>query len=361
MKPTMTAHVAFGRELQKRPRWSAISARATMAAMLAFAGVCAVSGETVQAQTYVPTSMAVPAPQLVLTRRGPVRHTKSSLVALASAPFPYRGVVPSTNRPFLEAMEDGRLGHKLGNGHVYFEDQTYSDNRVLLHLPKGFDARRPGLIIVFFHGHGANIVDDVFARQQVPSQISKSGVNAVLIAPQLAVNAADSSAGKLWQRGGLSRMLDEASLHLGRLYGDSRATRAFKSMPVVIVAYSGGYVSAAYSLSNGGLGKRLRGVVLLDALYGELGKFNTWLMKDASVFLISAYARSTRSANERLMTALKERNIPFDTAMAPRLRPGSLTFIDTGDDASHRNFVTQAWAQQPIADMLKRMNGFRRR
>jgi hypothetical protein len=328
---------------------------------MGIAGTCAAPFEPAQAQTYVTTSLTVPVPQQVYTRRGPVRYTKTSLVALASSPFPYRGLVPSTNRPFLEVMEDGRLGHRLGSGHVYFEDQTYNDNRTLLHIPKGFDARRPGLIIVFFHGHGANIVDDVFTRQQVPAQISRSGANAVLIAPQLAVNAADSSAGKLWERGGLRRMLNEASMHLGRLYGDARATGAFRTMPVVIVAYSGGYVSAAYSLNRGGLGKRLRGVVLLDALYGELGKFDTWIMKDASVFLISAYARSTRGANERLMTALNERKIPFDTTMAPRLRPGSLTFLDTGDEASHRNFVTTAWAEQPIADMLRRMDGFRRR
>ena len=49
------------------------------------------------------------------------------------------------------------------------------------------------MIVVFFHGNGATLERDVRDRQLVPQQISDSGVNAVLLAPQLAVNAADSS------------------------------------------------------------------------------------------------------------------------------------------------------------------------
>ena len=72
-----------------------------------------------------------------------------------------------------------------------------------------FDARKPGVIVVFFHGNGATLERDVRDRQMVPQQISDSGVNAVLLAPQLAVDAADSSAGKFWQPGGLKRFVDE--------------------------------------------------------------------------------------------------------------------------------------------------------
>jgi hypothetical protein len=44
--------------------------------------------------------------------------------------------------------------------------------------------------------------------------------------------------------------------------------------------YSGGFVSAAYSLHVGGLGSRVIGVVLLDALYGELDKFSSWILNN---------------------------------------------------------------------------------
>ena len=80
-----------------------------------------------------------------------------------------------------------------------------------MHVPENFDVRKPGVIVVFFHGNGATLERDVRDRQRVPQQISESGVNAVLLAPQLAVDAADSSAGKFWQPGGLKRFVAESA------------------------------------------------------------------------------------------------------------------------------------------------------
>jgi hypothetical protein len=73
------------------------------------------------------------------------------------------------------------------------------------------------VIVVFFHGHGATLERDVRDRQLLPAQISESGANAVLVAPQLAYDAADSSAGKFWERGGLKRFMAEATGHLARV------------------------------------------------------------------------------------------------------------------------------------------------
>ena len=70
-------------------------------------------------------------------------------------------------------------------------------------------------------------------------------------------------------------------------------------MPVIIVGYSGGFVPTAWSLEVGGLGNRVRGVFLLDALYGELDKFASWIENNRSAFFVSSYtplhqaARST--------------------------------------------------------------------
>ena len=82
---------------------------------------------------------------------------------------------------------------------------------MLLHIPPGFNPQRPAVMIVFFHGHGANLARDVRERQQVPEQITAAGANAVLVAPQFAINAADSSAGKFWEQNGFKRFLDEAA------------------------------------------------------------------------------------------------------------------------------------------------------
>jgi hypothetical protein len=91
----------------------------------------------------------------------PVKESVTKLVEFGTSPFPYDGA-----------------------------RRSYSDRRVHLHIPAGFDARRPAVMVLFFER-------DVRDRQQVPAQISASDMNAVLVAPQLAVDAADSSVGRL--------------------------------------------------------------------------------------------------------------------------------------------------------------------
>jgi hypothetical protein len=303
----------------------------------------------------------VPVPHRVHSRSGPLPRARSKLVEFETAPFPYTGLVPRTNKPFLDVDENGRRGHRTGSGRIYWEDETYSDRQVLLHLPKSFDIRRPSLLIVFFHGHGAKLADDVYLRQQVPAQITSSGVNAALVAPQLALNAADSSAGRFWEPGAFARFLGEAAQHLGRLHGDSRSIRSFASMPVVIVAYSGGYLATAWSVYHGGLGKRLQGVVLFDALYGELDTFADWVTRQKSAFFVSTYTRSTEARNIQLQKALGERQIPFTTALEPRLLPGNVAFLPAPKDAGHRDFLTHAWVDDPLKDLLARLRGYARR
>ena len=88
----------------------------------------------------------------------------------------------------------------------------------------------------------------MISRQAVPRQIAESGQNVALVAPQLALDAADSSAGNFWKPGHFATYIDEAAERLMRLYGDRRAGAHFNQAPVVVVAYSGGYLSAAYAL-----------------------------------------------------------------------------------------------------------------
>jgi hypothetical protein len=287
----------------------------------------------------------------------PVKHTRTKLVALQNAPFPYHGAVPQTGRPFLDISEGDRLGHRTSSGEVYWEDKTYSDSRTLLHIPRGFDLRRPSLMIVFLHGHGATLQRDVIERQRVPEQVSEARVNAVLVAPQLASNAADSSAGKLWEPGGFQRFLDEASLELSKAHGDPRSRAVFDRMPIVIVAYSGGYATAASCIRQSGAGAaRVRGIVLLDALYGDMDTFASWIAARDKAFFLSAYANSTRARNAEFAEMLKDgREVTVGTKLKGPLRGGSVTFISTSPETEHRDFVTKAWADHPIKDLLQRL------
>jgi len=285
----------------------------------------------------------------------PPREDQTTLVGLKSSAFPYVGNNPRTDEPFLDVAKDGRRGHRSYGGRVYWQDTTYNDNRVLMHVPENFDIRKPGVIVVFFHGNGATLERDVRDRQLVPQQITDSGVNAVLLAPQLAVDAADSSAGKFWQPGGLKRFIDESAGHLASLYGDPRSAREFANLPVILVGYSGGFVPTAWSLEVGGLGNRIRGVFLLDAVYGELDKFASWIANNRSGFFVSAYTRYTERHDQELMQMLRQKGIAISDELGGPLRPGSVVFVKTQDGVTHRDYVTHAWTENPVKEVLLKM------
>jgi hypothetical protein len=282
-------------------------------------------------------------------------EAKTSLVDFETAPFPYHGAVPGSNRPFLDAGEPGRRGHVNFRGRMFLESKTFGDDRVLLHIPQGFDPNRPAVMVVFFHGHGATLERDVRDRQRLPDQISAAGLNAVLVAPQFAFDAADSSAGKFWDPDGFKRFLDETARKLAALYGDQRSAAAFANMPVVIVAYSGGFGPTLSVLSRGGAEARIRGLVLLDALYAGIDQFADWIADHRATFFVSSYTPHTAHHNADLEHELNERSVPYSSELRRNHLQGMVTFLPAGD-VSHRDFVTHAWTDNPIADILLRMN-----
>lgn len=281
---------------------------------------------------------------------------RAALVKFQTAPFPYTGTVPGSGAPFLNVNADGRLGHDTPRGGVYWADQSYSDNQVLLFLSRGFRLDRSAVMIVYFHGNGANLEEDVIDRQQVMQQVEDAGINAVLVAPQFAVDALDSSAGKFWEPGSFARFLDEASRHLADLDGTTGSAKAFSTLPVVLVAYSGGYNPAAYALTVGGARERIRGVVLLDAVFGEEDRFASFIEKDRhSAFFFSAYSASAADGNAELMAALAAHDIDYSTKEPRRLQPGFVGFL--ASPGSHDDFVTEAWVPSPLQWVLTRIAG----
>lgn len=271
-------------------------------------------------------------------------EAKTKLVEFENAPFPF------------DSGPDPRRRKK-----VSLEDERYNDPRVLVHIPKGFDIRKPGVIVIFFHGHRANLKRDVLARQRVAEQVSLSQANAVMVAPQFAVNASDSSSGNFWTPGLFTLFLNEASEQLAILHGDLGLARDFDRLNVIIVGYSGGYAPVAWAIHHGGSNERMRGVVLMDALYGELDKFERWISGDrVRRFFVSGYLGSTRARNLQLQRTLDDRNIHYRMALDDRIRPGSVTFIAGKAGERHHDYVTRAWVENPIADLLNRLPEYRR-
>lgn len=287
----------------------------------------------------------------------PLRAAKSQLVAFDSSPFPYRGSASARGTPFLDVVQGKRRGHSTDRGGVYWERPTYSDRRSLLYLPKGFDPRKPVTIVVFFHGNEAVLARDVRDRQQVPRQLAESGINAALVAPQFAVDALDSSAGRFWEKGVFNRFIGEAVERLTQLHGDKRTRAALQRAPVVIVAYSGGYLPAAYAAQVGGADERLRGMILLDAPYDVENMFADWVMQRRNkAFFVSTYTAAARDSNRLLQRMLVQRGVGFQMGLPTRLSPGTVAFFDAGDDIVHGDFVTRAWTNDPLKFLLSKID-----
>ena len=304
-----------------------------------------------------PQAARPPQPRLPSQATVPPRaEPKTELVKFATAPFPYDGVIPDTERRFLDVVKDGQKGHRTARGTVLWQSDTFNDSRVLLHIPGGFNINKPAVMVVYFHGHGADLTRDVLDRQNVPAQISLSGKNAVLVAPQFAVDAADSSAGRFWQPGGFARFVSEAAKKLAALGGTPAKARQFANMPVIIVAYSGGYLPAAWSIRVGGLGNRLHGLVLLDGLYGEIEHFVNWIKSSKKIFFVSAFTQSTRRQNQALADILREQKVPVSGEIGKQLWRGRVALLPAASDVTHQDFVTQAWTENPIADILSNLN-----
>jgi hypothetical protein len=301
---------------------------------------------------------AAPSPQAAT-----VAMTHTALVAFDVTPFPYDGKFADTEAPFFDVRDaTGRQrGHTTARGDVYWETETYRDRRVLLHIPGGFDPGRPALIVVYFHGQGATLERDVLGRQGVARQVIESGLNAALVAPQFALDAADSSSGNFWRPGVFARFLDEAASRLARLAGHPSLAGAVRAADVVLVAYSGGYQPAAYTLDRGGADHRMRGVILMDALYGHEDTFARWIAtRGPRAFFASVSTESTRENQRHFRDLLRARQIPVRDDLNGQLVPGIALLVDAGSKDLHHEIVTQGWVIDPVKLLLSSMPGYRR-
>ena len=55
------------------------------------------------------------------------------------------------------------------------------------------------------------------------------------------------------------------------------------------------------------------------------------------------------------MQTLRDKGIGVSENMDSTLRPGSVVFVETPEGITHRDYVTQAWAKNPIEEVLVKM------
>ena len=52
---------------------------------------------------------------------------------------------------------------------------------------------------------------------------------------------------------------------------------------------------------------------------------------------------------------LKDKGIAISEDMDGPLRPGSVVFVETPEGVTHRDYVTHAWAENPVKQVLVKM------
>ena len=189
----------------------------------------------------------------------------------------------------------------------------HRDPTVLVFVPRHHRPSSGGIhFVVHFHGHNST-VERATAAHQLREQLFDSKQNAILVVPELAAMAADSSCGKLEAPGAFARMLDDVlatlATHEARTaLGASAPGVGAKTGRVCISAHSGGYHAAACAIRNGGA-PNVHEVYLFDALYADTDVFRDWVVAGrgkpmaARHKLVSYYTAGTTETNTRRLFA----------------------------------------------------------
>ena len=98
----------------------------------------------------------------------------------------------------------------------------------------------------------------------------------------------------------------------------------------------------------------------MDGLYGDLDKFADWIAGHEAAFFLSAHSRSSREENADFQRILTERGIHFTTSLPAKLTPGTVAFVGSPDEVVHRDFVSNAWVEDPLKVVLARIAGYPR-
>ena len=189
----------------------------------------------------------------------------------------------------------------------------HRDPTVLVFVPKHHRPVPGGNIqfVVHFHGHNST-VERATAAHQLREQLFDSKQNAILVVPELAALAPDSSAGKLEAPGGFSRLLDDVLATLGSREARAAlgaAAPAAGSSPgrICVSAHSGGYHAAACAIRSGGV--NIHEVYLFDALYADTEVFRDWVIAGRGKSmasrhkLVSYFTTGTTETNTRRLFA----------------------------------------------------------
>ena len=228
---------------------------------------------------------------------------ETRLHSFHNAPFPY------------SSREQGYTY----DGKFYDAATHYSDSTVGIFIPAGYKPGAAVNYVVHFHGwsnHVAGALDHYDLRRQMTA----SGCNAILLAPQGPKDAPDSSGGRLEKEsGGFEALIREVTQFLveeGKIHTAHLGS-------IVLSTHSGGYLVTGAILRQSALRTHITDVLLFDSTYGELEAFADWAAEKQHR-LVSIFTRHLAPENFMLLTLLQKRHTVFTSILEPDLTPALL-------------------------------------
>ena len=151
----------------------------------------------------------------------------------------------------------------------------------------------------------------------------------------------------------VAAFLDPKVAH--EIFDDPKAVVAWgpTSGSAKAVAVDGGYRATAYCLERGGIGARIRGIVLLDALYGEHDRLARWI-QGGTGFAVILGGPSTAQGHTTLQHRLAAAGWPLRSTLPRRLGPGLTIMMMT--PTSHRLLPLIGPPHQPLTAALARLD-----
>ncbi len=204
--------------------------------------------------------------------------------------------------------DSSRIKGHVGDSVFYSAVDHYSDSTVLIIAPKDLDAGRKVDMIFWFHGWHNNI-DNTAAYYQLTRQFIASKINAVLVLPEAAKDAADSYGGKLEKPGVFKALVDDV---LKELKNRHIIGGNCKPGHILLGGHSGGGEVMAYIIENGQI--KINEAVLFDALYDGTGKFLIWIKDDTTnrfIHLYTDYGYGPKDESQKMVKLLTQEQIPY--------------------------------------------------
>ena len=187
------------------------------------------------------------------------------------------------NSSFTSFPDTARSHGHVYDSVLYDAASHYSDNSVLIVVPKKWKPSKNPDLVFWFHGWRNNI-DSSLSHFRLAEQFLGSNRNAILILSETAKNSPDSYGGKLEQPGMFSKLvMDIFSVLVQKKILPSG------SIPgqIILSGHSGAYRVMARIVKNGGL--PVCELQLFDALYAEEEIFEEWILSSRTHRFVNLY------------------------------------------------------------------------